>query len=95
MIMLHAFGPRLGLPDSSPFVMKTDVQLKMSGLPIGWTRPGSRRRPRESFPIWARYYPEMGEVAGCKAAAWDAITEGAPDLDASTCGADTQRSRPA
>ncbi|MFI4933323.1 MAG: glutathione S-transferase family protein [Caulobacterales bacterium] len=33
MITLHAFGPYFGLPDPSPFVLKTMVQLKMSGLP--------------------------------------------------------------
>lgn len=33
MITLYAFGPAFGLPDPSPFVMKTEVLLKMAGLP--------------------------------------------------------------
>jgi len=32
MINLHGFGPNLGLMDASPFVVKTDVFLKLSGL---------------------------------------------------------------
>ncbi len=31
-ITLYATRPAFGLPDSSPFVMKTEVQLKMAGL---------------------------------------------------------------
>ena len=31
-ITLFASNPMLGLPDSSPFVIKTEVQLKMAGL---------------------------------------------------------------
>ena len=32
MIILHGFGPGFGLPEKSPFVTKTEVQLKMAGL---------------------------------------------------------------
>ncbi len=32
MITLYAFGPAFGLPDPSPFVMKADILLKMSGV---------------------------------------------------------------
>jgi glutathione S-transferase len=32
MITLHTFGPALGLPDPSPFVMKTMIHLRMAGL---------------------------------------------------------------
>jgi glutathione S-transferase len=32
MIILYGFGPGFGLPEKSPFVTKTEVQLKMAGL---------------------------------------------------------------
>jgi glutathione S-transferase len=32
MIILHGFGAGFGLPEKSPFVTKTEVQLKMAGL---------------------------------------------------------------
>ncbi|RFB81065.1 glutathione S-transferase family protein [Methylovirgula sp. 4M-Z18] len=32
MITLHTFGPAFGLPDPSPFVMKADLLLQLSGL---------------------------------------------------------------
>jgi glutathione S-transferase len=32
MIVLHGFGCGFGLPEKSPFVTKTEVQLKMAGL---------------------------------------------------------------
>ena len=28
--MVHGFGPYFGMPDGSPFVMKTMIQLKMT-----------------------------------------------------------------
>jgi hypothetical protein len=32
MITLYTFGPNFGLPDASPFALKSEVQLKMAGL---------------------------------------------------------------
>ena len=33
MITLFGFGAGFGLPEMSPFVTKTEVQLRMAGLP--------------------------------------------------------------
>ena len=33
MITLYTFGPAMGLPDPSPFCVKAEVLMKMSGLP--------------------------------------------------------------
>ena len=33
MITLYGAGPAFGLPDGSPYVMKTEAQLRMAGLP--------------------------------------------------------------
>jgi hypothetical protein len=38
VITLHTFGPAFGLPDSSPFVTKADVLLKLSGVARGMKR---------------------------------------------------------
>lgn len=38
MITVHGSAPSFGLPETSPFVMKTIVQLKMAGVPFE-TRP--------------------------------------------------------
>ena len=50
MITLFGFGPLFGLPDPSPFVMKTEVQLKMSGLPYRWQRGGPQGSPKGKIP---------------------------------------------
>jgi len=51
MITLYGFGPAFGLPDPSPFVMKTDVQLKLSGLPYRFERGGPRDAPKGKVPF--------------------------------------------
>ncbi|MBS0244877.1 MAG: glutathione S-transferase N-terminal domain-containing protein, partial [Proteobacteria bacterium] len=50
MITLHTFGPGLGLPDPSPFVVKADVLLKMSGLPYRKVISDSRKAPKGKLP---------------------------------------------
>ena len=40
MITLFGFGPGFGLPEISPFVTKTEVQLKMAGL--GYQKEGAK-----------------------------------------------------
>ncbi|HEY1707960.1 MAG TPA: glutathione S-transferase family protein [Rhizomicrobium sp.] len=51
MITLFGFGPAFGLPDPSPFVMKTDLQLKMSGLPYRWERAAPPAAPKGKIPF--------------------------------------------
>jgi len=58
MITLHGFGPGLGLPDASPFVMKTDVLLKMSGLPYRVDPSGLAKAPKGKVP----YIEDDGEI---------------------------------
>lgn len=51
MITLYAFGPMWGLPDPSPFVMKTGVQLKLAGLPFVTERGGPATAPKGKLPF--------------------------------------------
>ncbi len=45
MITLHTFGPFLGAPDASPFVIKAMLLLKLAGLPyVENAATRSRRR---------------------------------------------------
>ena len=51
MITLAAFGPLWGLPDPSPFVGKTEVQLKMADLAYRSERRGPPQGPRGKVPF--------------------------------------------
>jgi glutathione S-transferase len=58
MITLHTFGPAFGLPDPSPFVIKAETLLKMSGLPYR-TRTGELgKAPKGKLP----YIEDDGEL---------------------------------
>lgn len=51
MLTLYTFGAYFGLPDPSPFVMKAEVLLKLSGLDYR-TKPGDvRKAPKGKFPV--------------------------------------------
>lgn len=50
MITLYTFGPALGLPDFSPFVFKTEMLLKLAGLPYQTDRNGFRNAPKGKLP---------------------------------------------
>jgi len=50
MITLHTFGPHFGLPDPSPFVMKAEMLLKLSGLPYETTTRGFGKAPKGKLP---------------------------------------------
>ena len=51
MITLYGFGPLFGLPDPSPFVLKTMTQLKMSGLPFAFERATPPQAPKGKIPF--------------------------------------------
>lgn len=50
MITLYTFGPFFGLPDPSPFVMKGEMLLKLSGLPYQTDSRGFSRAPKGKLP---------------------------------------------
>jgi glutathione S-transferase len=58
MITLYTFGPMWGLPDPSPFVMKTEVQLKLTGLPYQVQPMGLGDAPKGKLP----YIVDAGET---------------------------------
>jgi glutathione S-transferase len=51
MIILHTFGPGLGLPDPSPFVMKAMLLLKLAGLPYEEKPSRADRAPKHKLPV--------------------------------------------
>lgn len=61
MITLYGFGPAFGLPAASPFAIKTDLQLKMSGLPYAYGEGGvPQNGPKGKIP----YIEDDGERIG-------------------------------
>ena len=50
MIMLYTFGPAFALPDPSPFVIKAEVLLKMSGLPYETAIGDVLKAPKRKLP---------------------------------------------
>ena len=51
MITLYGFGSGFGLPEISPFVTKTEVQLKMAGLPYRKERAMPPASPKGQLPF--------------------------------------------
>ena len=51
MITLYGFGPAFGLPDPSPFVMKTEVQLRMAAIPYRRERGTPPQSPKGKVPF--------------------------------------------
>lgn len=51
MIVLHGFGPGFGLPEISPYVTKTEVQLKMAGLVYRKDRAIPTDSPKGQLPF--------------------------------------------
>ena len=50
MITLYSFGPAFGLPDSSPFVTKVELLLKMANLLYRTDTTGFGRAPKGKLP---------------------------------------------
>jgi glutathione S-transferase len=50
LITVYGFGPFLGTPDSSPFVIKVMVLLRMAGLPFTVVRGNPLNAPRKLLP---------------------------------------------
>src|SRR3954470_7796839 len=50
MITLYTFGPYFGLPDPSPFVMKGEMLMKLSGLKYETNTKGFRGAPKGKLP---------------------------------------------
>jgi glutathione S-transferase len=57
VITLYTFGPGLGLPDPSPFVMKAEMLLKIAGLPHRIDSKGFSKAPKGKLP----YIDDDGE----------------------------------
>ena len=50
MLTLFGFGPAFGLPDPSPFVMKTEIHLKTAGVPYRFERASPQSAPKGKMP---------------------------------------------
>jgi glutathione S-transferase len=51
MITLYGCGPGFGLPETSPYVTKTEVQLRLAGLAYRRERAGPDRSPKGQLPF--------------------------------------------
>jgi glutathione S-transferase len=51
LITLYGFGPGFGLPEISPFVTKTEVQLRMAGLAYGKASAKPTASPKGQLPF--------------------------------------------
>jgi glutathione S-transferase len=58
MIVVHGFGPYFGMPEGSPFVMKTMVHLKLAGLDFEQRATGIKGSPTGKVP----YIEDEGET---------------------------------
>jgi glutathione S-transferase len=51
MLIFYGFGSAFGLPDPSPFVMKSEVQLKMAGVSYRFERAAPPTAPKGKIPF--------------------------------------------
>lgn len=60
MLTLHTFGPHFGLPDASPFCIKGQVLMKMSGLAFNEAKFKFGKAPKGKGP----YLEDNGKMIG-------------------------------
>jgi glutathione S-transferase len=51
MLIFYGFGSAFGLPDPSPFVMKSEVHLRMAGVPYRFERAAPGSAPKGKIPF--------------------------------------------
>jgi len=65
MIKVHKFGPSFGLPDASPFVVKVETYLRMTGQPYETVYGDVRKAPRRQLPLIevdGKIVPDSGTI---------------------------------
>ena len=65
MIKLYKFGPAFGLPDASPFVMKVETYLRITGQKYEVASGDVRKAPRKQLPfvdIDGKIYPDSTAI---------------------------------
>ena len=62
MITLFTYGPAFGMPDPSPFVMKAQVLLKMSGLDYEENTRGMFKAPKGRMPYISDAGVKIGDT---------------------------------
>src|SRR5512142_2396080 len=61
MITLYGSFPAFGLPQASPFVMKTEVQLKMAEIPYRLERGSPKDAPKHKIPYIVEAHHRIGD----------------------------------
>jgi len=61
MITLYGSFPAFGLPQASPFVMKTEVQLKMAEIPYRLERGAPDDGPKGKIPYIVEAHQKLGD----------------------------------
>jgi glutathione S-transferase len=51
MLIFYGFGSAFGLPDPSPFVMKSEIHLKMARVPYRFERAAPNSAPKGKIPF--------------------------------------------
>ena len=79
VIKVHKYGPAFGLPDASPFVVKLETYLRMTGQKYETVTGDVRKAPRKQLPL----IEIDGKVVPDSSAILDLLESGRPEkLDA-------------